>query len=147
MRLKQNSSTAIVVRKSWANLEAIRGFLCGRPRSSEANAKGSVPPSGNGHGRVEAHGHPRSESLAGESGHDGLTIDDSYTIFARVLDDTDTRGLWIELHTKEHELDATVELQALMIPWPEVLAVVVADKFAAAKEEAGDEELEFSLTR
>ncbi len=119
MRLKQNSSTAIVVRKSWANLEAIQAFLRERPRKSDGNGKSALSSAGNGNG---------SQSAA--------AADDSHTIFARVLDDTDARGLWIELHTKEHEQNPEVELEALMIPWPAVLAVVVANDFTPAMKEA-----------
>ena len=138
MRLKQNSSTAIVVRKSWASLEAIQAFLRERPRNGNGNGNAianaananvkSALPAGNGHGN--GHG----QSANGQSG------DDSHTIFARVLDDTDARGLWIELHTREHEQNAAVELQALMIPWHAVLAVVVANDFAPAIEEAREDE-------
>ena len=130
MRLKQNSCTAIVVRKSWANLEAIQAFLRGRPRNSDGSGKSALPSAGNGNG---------SQSAA--------TGDDSCTIFARVLDDTDARGLWIELHTNEHERNPAVEFQALMIPWPAVLAIVVANDFTPAMKDARDaEELETSLT-
>lgn len=62
----------------------------------------------------------------------GPAADDGHTIFVRVLDDTDERGLWIELNTKEHERDRSVELQAMLIPWHAVLAVVVGDKLAGA---------------
>ena len=62
--------------------------------------------------------------------------DDSHTIFARVLDDTDERGLWIELNTNGHEKDPAVELQALMIPWHAVLAVVIGNDFASVVEES-----------
>jgi len=108
MRLKQNSTTAVVVKKSWAELRAIRQFLC-----HSAVAEASPP-------------------------------DEGRTIFARVLDDTDERGLWIELNTKRHEKDPKVELQALLIPWESVLAVVVGDQLACAQKEA--EEFGFGLS-
>jgi hypothetical protein len=44
--------------------------------------------------------------------------------------------LWIELKTKEHEKNPSVELQALLIPWHEVLAVVVGTDFTAALEKS-----------
>ena len=100
MRLKQNSTTAIVVRKSWANLQAIKLFLSVRPLDEIQSP------------------------------------DDSYVIFARVLDDTDERGLWIEINTAAHEKDPAVELQALLIPWHAVQAVVVADNLTSAIEQA-----------
>jgi hypothetical protein len=108
MRLKQNSTTAIVVRKSWANLQAIKLFLRDCP-SCEIQSP-----------------------------------DDSHLILARVLDDTDERGLWIELHTTRHEHDPAVDLDALMIPWHAVLGIVIARNFSAAEEAA--QQLGFSLT-
>ncbi|MFZ0480221.1 MAG: hypothetical protein WAL71_13845 [Terriglobales bacterium] len=100
MRLKQNSTSAIVVKKTWANQQAIKLFLRDRPLDEIQSP------------------------------------DDSYVIFARALDDTDERGLWIELNTSAHEKDPAVELQALLIPWHAVQAVVVAENFTPAMEEA-----------
>jgi hypothetical protein len=100
MRLKQNSTTAVVVGKSWANQQAIKLFLRDRPLDEIQSP------------------------------------DDSYVIFARALDDTDERGLWIELNTSAHEKDPAVELQALLIPWHAVQAVVVADNLTSAMEQA-----------
>jgi hypothetical protein len=73
-----------------------------------------------------------------------LPSDEGQTIFARVLDDTDERGLWIELNTKRHARDPKVELQALLIPWDSVLAVVVGEDLASAQREA--EKLGFGLS-
>lgn len=100
MRLKQNSATAIVVKKSWANLQAIRLFLRDCPSCEIQSA------------------------------------DESHLVLARVLDDTDERGLWIELNTTKHQDDPFIELNALMIPWHAVLGVVTAKDFAHATEEA-----------
>ena len=115
MRLKQNSTTAVVVKKSWADLRAIRQFLCDGAMCDGAAAEAS--PS-----------------------------DDGQTIFARVLDDTDERGLWIELNTKRHAENPEVQLQALMIPWQSVLAVVVGDELECAQREAEELGLELSIT-
>jgi len=98
MRLRQNSSNAVVVRKEWAHLQAIQLFL---------------------------------KDQADEMRSD----DDSHTIFARVLDDTDERGLWIELNRREHERDSSIELQSMMIPWHAVLAVVVGEELSCKIEE------------
>ena len=106
MRLKQNSSNAVVVRKTWAHLQAIQLFL--RDRADEMQSE-----------------------------------DDSHTIFARVLDDRDERGLWIELNRKDHDHDPAVELQAMMIPWHAVLAVVVGEALPHPVEE--ERECELSL--
>ena len=111
MRLKMNGSTAVVVRKSWVNLQAIQLFLRNRP--------------------VDKIQSP----------------DDSHTLFVRVLDDTDERGLWIELNTKEHENNHAVELQALMIPWHAVLAVVIANDFRPAMKEAQKLKLQLECDR
>jgi hypothetical protein len=54
------------------------------------------------------------------------TSDDSCTLLARVLDDSDPRGLWIELDTEKDLPDASAERPALMIPWHEVLSILVA---------------------
>jgi hypothetical protein len=107
MRLKQNSATAIAVKKSWANLQAIKLFLRDCP-SCEIQS-----------------------------------VDESHLIFARVLDDADPRGLWIELNTTKHETDPA-ELDALMVPWHAVLGVVVANDLAEAAAEA--EKAGLSLT-
>ena len=108
MRLKQNSTTAVIVTKSWANLQSIKLFLRDCPVCE-----------------VEA-------------------ADDSHAILARVLDDTDERGLWIELNTRKHATDPSIELQALMIPWRAVLGLVIADDFTPAMKEA--QNLGISLT-
>ena len=94
MRLKQNTDTAIVVKKSWANLQAIRLFLRDRPADEIQSP------------------------------------DDGHTIFAHVLDDTDERGLWIELDTKERKKDPAADRPALLIPWHAVLSIVIANDFA-----------------
>src|SRR6266849_9578936 len=55
---------------------------------------------------------------------------DSHIIFARVLDSQDPHGLWIELHRGKREVDPSVELQGMMIPWGEVLSVVVRENLS-----------------
>jgi len=163
MRLKQNSWNAVVVRKSWANLRAIRAFLrdaapqdvqdansdSHSPRhgqTHEAHA-GRFTDSGNGRRKIHSSETERNLHLDRDSHADDYateTADDGHTILARVLDDTDERGLWIELNTKEHEKNPAVELQAMMIPWHAVLAVVAADDFGAAAEQV--EKLRFTLS-
>lgn len=110
MRLKMNALSAVVVRKSWANLQAIQMFL---------------------------HDRPSAES-----------VDDSYSLLARVLDDSDARGLWIELETEIDLPDASAERPALMIPWHEVLAVIVASNLPERFRSQGPdvENLKFDLT-
>lgn len=136
MRLKQNSSTAIVVKKSWANLQAIQAFLRERPDENPENGRRA------GHSK-DTHAHETHAPSNGDAhaSPSGQAEDDSCTIIARVLDDTDVRGLWIELNTHEHEKDPGIELQALMIPWPAVLAMVVGNKFCSATKEAEPEKV------
>jgi len=110
MRLKQNSTTAIVVKKSWANLQAIKLFLRDCPSCEIQSA------------------------------------DDGHLIVARVLDDTDQRGLWIELNSTKHANDPSTELSALMIPWHSVLGIVTAKDFARAAEEAQQAGLTLTVT-
>jgi hypothetical protein len=50
---------------------------------------------------------------------------DSHIILARVLDSEDPRGLWIELNRGTHEKDPSVKLQSMMVPWNEVLSIIV----------------------
>ena len=59
-------------------------------------------------------------------------VDESHIIFARVLDADDGRGVWIELTTDPQEPDARVEWFRLLVPWNQVLAIVVADQFSPA---------------
>jgi hypothetical protein len=56
--------------------------------------------------------------------------DDSHVIFGELLDYEDLRGLWIELNSHKHQQDATVQRQTLLIPWSEVLTLVLAEKFS-----------------
>jgi len=110
MRLKLNATTAVVVKKSWANLSAIKLFL--RDQSPDeiesSETLRSCAPLGRTNASVPtllaeielpANDRPEMELTKMER------ADESHTIFARVLDDTDERGLWIELNTNEHEKD------------------------------------------
>jgi len=141
MRLKMNTMTAVVVRRSWANLEAIRTFLHDRTL-----------------GCTSDHASDRSLDRTSDGTPDE-NLDDSCTILARVVDDSHERGLWIELDTEKELKDPAAERPVLMIPWAEVLAIVVAQnlvaknlarKNLAAKELSPSrkqlEELERSLT-
>lgn len=50
---------------------------------------------------------------------------DSHVILARVSDGGDERGLWVELNRGQREADPSVRLMGIMIPWSEVLGVVI----------------------
>ena len=64
-------------------------------------------------------------------------VDESHIVFAKVLDSEDARGLWIELNTDRHREDPSVERFSLLIPWSQVLTVVIAKEFGPAiREEA-----------
>lgn len=54
--------------------------------------------------------------------------DESHILFARLLDSGDPFGLWIETNTGKHEKDPSVRLLSIMIPWHEVVSIVVARK-------------------
>jgi hypothetical protein len=56
--------------------------------------------------------------------------DDSHVIFANVLDATSPLGIWIELHTAEHEKDPTAERYSLFVPFSHVMTIVIAERFA-----------------
>jgi len=59
-------------------------------------------------------------------------VDDSHILFATVLDATDARGVWIELTANKQKQDSAGERFSLLVPWSEVLTIVVADQFPAA---------------
>jgi hypothetical protein len=51
--------------------------------------------------------------------------DDSATLYAKLMDYSDPRGLWIELNTARRKHDKTVPLMNCLIPWAFVYSVVV----------------------
>lgn len=59
-------------------------------------------------------------------------VDDSHILFATVLDSDDARGLWIELPGDKQKQDSAAERFSLLVPWSQVLTVVVAEQFSAA---------------
>ena len=63
--------------------------------------------------------------------------DHSHLVFAKILDYDDPHGLWIELNTDRHREDSTVKRYSLLVPWSEVLAIVISEEFSPAlREEA-----------
>jgi hypothetical protein len=65
------------------------------------------------------------------------STDDSHIVFADILDGNDPRGLWIELNTERHKEDPTLDRFKLLIPWNDVLTIIMAEKFSSAvREEA-----------
>jgi hypothetical protein len=59
-------------------------------------------------------------------------VDESHILFATVLDAEDARGIWIEVAAAKPEPDSAAEQFTLLIPWREVLTIVVAKQFSAA---------------
>lgn len=56
--------------------------------------------------------------------------DDGHLVFAKILDSEDPHGLWIELNTEKHREDSTVKRYSLLVPWSEVLAIVIGEEFS-----------------
>jgi hypothetical protein len=59
-------------------------------------------------------------------------VDDSHILFATVLDSDDPRGVWIGLTADKQKQDSAGEHTSLLVPWSQVLTVVVAEQFSAA---------------
>ena len=53
--------------------------------------------------------------------------DESHVVFATMLDSEDRNGLWIELNAAKHKQDPTVKVYSFLIPWNQVLGVVVGE--------------------
>jgi hypothetical protein len=72
----------------------------------------------------------RSVRLIIREGREIKEGDDSHIIFARVLDSSDSHGLWVELNTEKHKQDPSVKLLSVMIPWSVILMIGVSKEFA-----------------
>jgi hypothetical protein len=59
-------------------------------------------------------------------------VDESHILFAKVLDAEDSRGVWIEVHTDTHGADPAHDWVKMLIPWSQVLTIVVAEQFSPA---------------
>jgi hypothetical protein len=59
-------------------------------------------------------------------------VDESHILFATVLDSDDERGVWIELAANKQKQDSAAERFRLLIPWSEILTIVVAKQFSPA---------------
>lgn len=59
-------------------------------------------------------------------------VDDSHILFAKVLDAEDSRGIWIETHTDKHGQDLGNGAVKMLIPWSQILTIVVAEQFSPA---------------
>jgi hypothetical protein len=72
---------------------------------------------------LRLHDHPLTEIRG---------VDESHILFATVLDSDDVRGIWIEPNSDKQNQDSAGERFKLLIPWSQVLTVVIADSFSPA---------------
>lgn len=64
-------------------------------------------------------------------------MDESHILFAKVLDSDDSRGVWIQIERHGPAPGSGMEQFQMLIPWGEVLSLVVAKGFSSAiREEA-----------
>jgi hypothetical protein len=59
-------------------------------------------------------------------------VDASHILFAKVLDADDSKGVWIEVERRKPTLQSGAEQFRILIPWSEVLALVVGNEFSSA---------------
>jgi hypothetical protein len=59
-------------------------------------------------------------------------VDESHILFAKVLDAENSKGLWIEVDRRKTRQDSGVEQFRILIPWSEVVALVVGKEFSSA---------------
>ncbi len=63
--------------------------------------------------------------------------DDSHIISAAVVDSDDPHGLWIELNTDLHEKDPTVKRYPFLVPWENILTIVLSPEIYDAAKKIG----------
>jgi hypothetical protein len=59
-------------------------------------------------------------------------VDESHVLFVTALDAENPLGLWIEVHAEKHGEDTAVDAIRMLIPWSQVLTIVVAEQFSPA---------------
>ena len=59
-------------------------------------------------------------------------VDESHILFATVLDAEDARGVWIEFAPNNPKPESAAERFKLLVPWSEILTIVVTKEFSAA---------------
>src|SRR5690242_3006268 len=59
-------------------------------------------------------------------------VDESHILFATVVDSEDARGIWIDVTGDKEKPASAAARVSLLVPWSEVLTIVVADEFSAA---------------
>jgi hypothetical protein len=98
MQIDKELNVAVVVKRAWANLHAVKMFF--RPEETT---------------RLDIRG-----------------VDESHIIFAKVLDCENATGVWIEVEPRKQTEDSRMQQFRILIPWSEVLAVVVGKEFSPA---------------
>lgn len=73
--------------------------------------------------RIFLHENPRAEIRG---------VDESYILFAKVLDAEDSKGVWIEIGRRKPTENSGMEQFHILIPWSEVLALVVGKEFSSS---------------
>ncbi|RPH81143.1 MAG: hypothetical protein EHM80_03280 [Nitrospiraceae bacterium] len=63
---------------------------------------------------------------------------DTYAIQAPVLDDSDAKGLWIEVTPPDETRPSPLGKCALLIPWPQILAVALSESTCPVVWESDD---------
>lgn len=59
-------------------------------------------------------------------------VDESHILFAKVLNAQDPAGVWIEVDADEHGEDSGLDRVKMLIPWSQVLTIVIAEQFSPA---------------
>ena len=59
-------------------------------------------------------------------------VDESHILFATVLDAEGSKGVWIKIERRKPTEDSGVEPFHILIPWSEVLALVVGKEFSSS---------------
>jgi hypothetical protein len=59
-------------------------------------------------------------------------VDESHILFATILDSDDARGVWIQLTPDKKQADSGTGPVSLLIPWSQLLTIVIADQFSAS---------------
>ena len=59
-------------------------------------------------------------------------VDESHVLFVSVLNAEDAIGVWIEVQTEEHGEDPDLDRFRVLVPWSQVLTIVVAEQFSPA---------------
>ena len=59
-------------------------------------------------------------------------VDESHILFAKVIDAEGATGVWIEVHTDKQTENPTLNRVRMLIPWSQVLTIVVAEQFSPA---------------